>query len=48
MKTTTDFAAESTKSRIGLEGEFKIQVDGDKFKQADANGVFNETWKRAK
>ncbi len=48
LKTTTDFAAASTKSRIGTKGSFKIQVDGDTYKQADAKGIFNETWKRAK
>jgi hypothetical protein len=48
MKTTTEFAAESTKSLIGRPGSFKIEVDGDTLKQTDANGVFNETWKRAK
>ncbi len=48
MKTTTEFAAESTKSFIGRPGSFKIEVDGDTLKQTDANGVFNETWKRAK
>ncbi|WP_425613652.1 hypothetical protein NA78x_003487 [Anatilimnocola sp. NA78] len=48
LKTTTDFAGESTKSRVGIFGEFKINVDGDTFKQTDANGTFNETWKRVK
>lgn len=48
MKTTTDFAAESTKSLIGRAGSFQIEVEGDTFKQTDAKGIFNETWKRVK
>ena len=48
LKTTTEFAAESTKDLIGNTGSFRIKVDGDTYSQADANGVFNETWKRAK
>ncbi len=48
MKTTTDFAGESTKALIGHNGISTIKVDGDTMTQADADGVFNETWKRIK
>lgn len=48
MKTKTDFAGESTKAMIGRNGIFTIKVDGDTMTQADADGVFNETWKRVK
>lgn len=48
LKTTRDFAGESTKDRIGQTGRFKLKVDGDIMKQADSEGVFNETWKRVK
>ena len=48
MKTKTDFAGESTKTMIGSSGIFTIKVDGDTMTQADADGVFNETWKRVK
>src|SRR5437867_1598966 len=48
VKTTTDFAGASTKSMIGRPGTFTIQIDGDTMKQTDAQGVFNETWKRVK
>ena len=48
MKTTTDFAGESTKDRIGGKGTFSIKIDGDTMKQTDSNGVFNEIWKRVK
>jgi len=48
MKTKTDFAGESTKVMIGRDGTYTIKIDGDTMKQADAEGVFNETWKRVK
>ena len=48
MKTKTEFAGESTKAMIGSNGMFTIKVDGDTMTQADADGVFNETWKRVK
>lgn len=48
IKTTRDFAGESTKSMIGGTGTFTIEITGDTMKQSDANGVFNETWKRVK
>lgn len=48
MKVTRDFAGESTKDMIGGAGTFTIIVDADTLKQADSNGVFNETWKRIK
>lgn len=48
MKTTTDFAGESTKALIGRSGIYTIKVDGDTMTQADSEGVFNETWKRVK
>ena len=48
MKTTTDFAGESTKTMIGRIGTKTITVDGDTMTQTDAEGVFNETWKRVK
>ena len=48
MKTKTDFAGESTKALLGREGTYTINVDGDTMTQVDADGVFNETWKRVK
>jgi len=48
VKTTTDFAGASTKSQIGRPGTYTIQNDGDTMKQTDAEGVYNETWKRVK
>lgn len=48
MKVTRDFAGESTKDMIGGTGTFTIIVDADTMKQADSDGVFNETWKRVK
>ena len=48
MKTTRDFAGESTKNIIGTAGKLKIMIEGDTMKQADSDGVFNETWKRVK
>jgi hypothetical protein len=48
MKTKTDFAGEKTKALIGHSGTYTIKVDGDTMTQADADGVFNETWKRVK
>jgi hypothetical protein len=48
MKTTRDFAGESTKSLIGGTGSHQIKIDGDTMQQADSEGVFNETWKRVK
>jgi hypothetical protein len=48
VKTTTDFAGDSTKSLIGRRGTYTIQIDGDTMKQIDSEGVYNETWKRLK
>jgi hypothetical protein len=48
MKTTRDFAGDSTRDMIGGTGSFKIKIDGDTMKQAHLEGVFNETWKRVK
>lgn len=48
MKTTRDFAGESTKPMIGSTGSFRIEIAGDTMKQTDSTGVFNETWKRLK
>ncbi|MGB7343917.1 MAG: hypothetical protein WBD20_06875 [Pirellulaceae bacterium] len=48
LKTTREFAGQSTKSLIGSAGRFKIEIDGDTLKQADSEGVFNESWKRLK
>ncbi len=48
MKTTTDFAGQSTQALIGRAGKLTIKIDGDTMKQADSEGVFNETWKRVK
>ena len=48
LKTKTDFAGESTKGLIGRNGIYTIKVEGDTMTQADADGVFNETWKRVK
>ena len=48
LRMTTDFAGELTKSFIGRTGTFTIQIDGDTYKQVDANGTFDETWKRVK
>jgi hypothetical protein len=46
LKTTRDFAGESTQRMIGSSGTFEIQIVGDTKKQVDADGVFHETWKR--
>jgi hypothetical protein len=48
FKETRDFAGASTKSMIGGKTTLKLEIDGDTMKQADADGVFNETWKRVK
>jgi hypothetical protein len=48
LTTTRDFAGESTKDMIGRTGKFKLKIDGDVMKQADSEGVYNETWKRVK
>jgi len=48
MKVNRDFAGESTKGMIGGTGTYKIKIEGDVMKQADSDGVFNETWKRVK
>ena len=48
MKTTRDFAGESTKALIGGTGKLKIKIESDTMKQADSEGVYNETWKRVK
>lgn len=48
LKTTRDFAGESTRAMIGTSGTFEVHINGDTMQQADANGVFNETWKRLK
>ena len=48
LKETRDFAGESTRTMIGGKTTLKIELNGDTFKQADAEGVFNETWKRVK
>jgi hypothetical protein len=48
LKTTRDFAGESTKEMIGTSGKFAIQIDGDTLKQTDVDGLYNETWRRVK
>jgi len=48
VKTTHDFAGENTKRMIGGNKTLEIEIDGDTMKQKDADGVFNETWKRVK
>ncbi|MBW3599764.1 MAG: hypothetical protein KY475_21145 [Planctomycetes bacterium] len=48
VNTTRDFAGESTKSMIGGKKTLTIEIEGDTMKQVDADGVFNETWKRVK
>ncbi len=48
VKTTREFAGESTKSMIGGNKTLTIEIEGDTMKQMDADGVFNETWKRVK
>lgn len=48
MKTTSDFAGESTKAVIGSTEKLTITIDGDTMKQVDTKGVFNETWTRVK
>lgn len=48
MKTTREFAGDSTKRLIGSTGKLTIKIDGDTMKQVDSEGVFNETWKRVK
>lgn len=46
VKTTREFAGESTKSMIGGNKTLTIEIEGDTMKQLDSDGVYNETWKR--
>jgi hypothetical protein len=48
VQTTREFAGESTKSMIGGNKTLTIEIEGDTMRQVDADGVFNETWKRVK
>ncbi|EKJ98552.1 hypothetical protein RBSH_06131 [Rhodopirellula baltica SH28] len=48
VKTTRDFAGESTKSMIGGNKILTNRIDNDTMQQMDSDGVFNETWKRVK
>ncbi|KAA5546925.1 hypothetical protein FYK55_00425 [Roseiconus nitratireducens] len=48
VKTTREFAGESTKSMIGGSKTLTIEIEGDTMKQLDSDGVYNETWKRVK
>lgn len=43
-----DFAGESTSSLIGQTMRFELIIEDDKLLQNDLQGVFNETWERAK
>ncbi len=48
LKTTREFAGESTKGMIGNATTYAVLVNGDTMKQADAKGEYNEVWKRVK
>ena len=48
LSETIDFAGDSTSSLIGRTFKLKIDVGNDSLKQMDPDGVFNETWRRAK
>tara|TARA_A100001391_G_scaffold152593_1_gene110423 strand:- start:1467 stop:1931 length:465 start_codon:yes stop_codon:yes gene_type:complete len=48
VKTTREFAGESTKTMIGGNKTLTIEIEGDTMKQLDSDGVYNETWKRIK
>jgi hypothetical protein len=43
-----DFAGKSTKALMGSTGKLKIKIEGNTMKQADSEGLYNETWKRVK
>lgn len=46
LVTKTEYAGRSTRRMIGRTGRYRIEVTGDTMRQADAAGVFNETWTR--
>ncbi len=48
VKTTREFAGESTKTMIGGNKILIIEIENDTMKQMDSDGVYNETWKRVK
>lgn len=48
VKTTREFAGESTKTLIGGNKTLTIEIEGDTMKQVDSDGVYNESWKRVK
>lgn len=45
---TINFAGDMTFSLIGKTFAHKLRITGDVLEQMDPNGVFNETWQRAK
>ncbi|KAA5538513.1 hypothetical protein FYK55_27625 [Roseiconus nitratireducens] len=48
LSETIDFAGDSTSSLIGKTFKHKLEITKDSLKQMDTEGVFNETWERAK
>ena len=48
LHETIQFAGDSTSSLIGRTFTHQIEVSGDVLKQIDSEGVYNETWHRAK
>ena len=48
LSETIDFAGDSTSSLIGRTFEHKLKLANDSLEQIDPEGVYNETWERAK
>jgi hypothetical protein len=48
LSETIDFAGESTSSLIGKTFKHKVKVTPDVLEQTDPEGIFDETWERAK
>ena len=48
LSETIDFAGDSTSSLIGKTFKLELKITGDVLEQIDPEGVFNETWERAK
>lgn len=48
LTETIDFAGETTSSLIGKTFKHKLKITDDVLKQIDPDGVFNETWQRAR
>jgi hypothetical protein len=48
MTSVVNYANESTASRIGTVSYYKINVQGDTYKQIGINNPYTETWQRVK